>query len=203
MPLKHERPRSTSSGTAVMALTEQVKKAALEARIRRDRRAVLVVNTHARSGGDKFEQAQRLLQSSGIELVSSIPVDNADAVQVVEDTSRECAAEMMRLRESIDVLIPRGGAGLIRSVVENSTVPVIETGIGICHTYVDESADLAMAADIAFNAKVSRPGVCNSMETLLVHRGVAERLLPSLLERFSRREWNCGAARRPQPATLR
>jgi glutamate-5-semialdehyde dehydrogenase len=93
---------------------------------------------------------------------------------------------LLKLNRYIDVIIPRGGAGLIRTVVENSTVPVIETGIGVCHTFVDESADLEMAADIAFNAKVSRPGVCNAMETLLVHRAVADALLPLLLERYAR-----------------
>ena len=103
------------------------------------------------------------------------------SVGLVETTDREAVNILLKMNRYIDVIIPRGGAGLIRTVVENSTVPVIETGIGICHTYVDESADLTMAADIAFNAKVSRPGVCNSMETLLVHRSVADRLLPDLI----------------------
>ncbi len=103
---------------------------------------------------------------------------NADAVQVVEDTSRECAAEMMRLRESIDVLIPRGGAGLIRSVVENSTVPVIETGSGNCHIYVDQDADLDMAVRIIHNAKTQRTGVCNACESLVIHEAIAEEAIP-------------------------
>ncbi len=107
------------------------------------------------------------------------------AIALVETTDRQAVNIMLKMNRFIDVIIPRGGAGLIRTVVENSTVPVIETGIGICHTFVDESADLQMAADIAFNAKVSRPGVCNSMETLLVHRAVADQLLPQLLERFA------------------
>lgn len=107
------------------------------------------------------------------------------AIALVETTDREAVNIMLKMNRYIDVIIPRGGAGLIQTVVENSTVPVIETGIGICHTFVDESADLQMAADIAFNAKVSRPGVCNSMETLLVHRAVAEALLPKLLERYA------------------
>lgn len=106
------------------------------------------------------------------------------AIALVETTDREAVNILLKMNRYIDVIIPRGGAGLIRTVVENSTVPVIETGIGVCHTYVDESAELTMAAEIAFNAKVSRPGVCNSMETLLVHRNIADRLLPSLLERF-------------------
>lgn len=101
-----------------------------------------------------------------------------DAVQMVPDTSRETANEMMRLNGYLDVLIPRGGAGLIQSVVQNSTVPVIQTGVGNCHIYVDESADLEMAARIVLNAKTQRPGVCNACESLLVHEAVAERFLP-------------------------
>lgn len=101
-----------------------------------------------------------------------------DCISLVEDTSRQSALELMGLSEYLDVLIPRGGAGLIRSVVENSKVPVIETGIGICHVYVDDSADLDMAAEIAFNAKCSRPSVCNAIETLLVSECVADKFLP-------------------------
>ena len=101
-----------------------------------------------------------------------------DCVQVVPDTSRETAAALMRLRGGVDVLIPRGGAGLIRSVVENAQVPVIETGAGTCHTYVDKAADLDMAVRILVNAKVSRPSVCNACECALVHRDVAEAFLP-------------------------
>ena len=103
------------------------------------------------------------------------------AIQLIETTDRAAVQIMLRLNGLIDVAIPRGGAGLIRMVVENSTVPVIETGIGVCHTFVDISADLAMAQAIAFNAKVSRPGVCNAMETLLVHQDVAEAFLPSMV----------------------
>lgn len=102
----------------------------------------------------------------------------ADCVQMVEDTSRETATEMMRLNGYIDVLIPRGGAGLIQSVVQNSTVPVIETGTGNCHTYVDESADLDMAVRIVINAKTQRPGVCNACESLLVHEAVSDKFIP-------------------------
>lgn len=108
----------------------------------------------------------------------------AGTVTLVEETGRDAVLEMMRLNGYLDVLIPRGGAGLIKSVVENATVPVIETGTGNCHTFVDESADLTMAADIAFNAKTHRPGVCNAMETLLVHCGVADRFVPGMLERL-------------------
>lgn len=104
----------------------------------------------------------------------------ADAVQLVRDTSRETAAEMMRLNGYLDVLIPRGGAGLIRSVVQTATVPVIETGAGVCHTYVDAAADIPMGAAIVANAKCSRPSVCNACETLLVHRDIAARALPAI-----------------------
>ena len=101
-----------------------------------------------------------------------------DCVALVADTSRESARELMGLTEYLDVLIPRGGAGLIRSVVENARVPVIETGVGVCHVYVHEGADLDMAARIIFNAKTSRPSVCNAAECLLVDRGIARDFLP-------------------------
>lgn len=104
----------------------------------------------------------------------------ADAVQLIPDTSRETATRLMRLNEYLDVLIPRGGAGLIRSVVENATVPVLETGTGNCHIYVDASADIDMACAITVNAKASRPSVCNAAETLLVHEAIAEKALPAL-----------------------
>lgn len=103
-----------------------------------------------------------------------------DCVQMVPDTSRETANEMMRLNGYLDVLIPRGGAGLINSVVQNSTVPVIQTGVGNCHVYVDESADLEKAARIVINAKTQRPGVCNACESLLVHERIAEAFLPEI-----------------------
>lgn len=106
------------------------------------------------------------------------------AIQIVEATDRETAVQMMRLNEYIDVLIPRGGAGLIQAVVKNATVPVIETGIGNCHIFVDETADLANAVEIIVNAKCQRPGVCNSAETILVHKTIAEKFLPIVAERL-------------------
>ena len=105
-----------------------------------------------------------------------------DCVQSLEDTSRETAREMMRLNDYIDVLIPRGGAGLIKSVVQNATVPVIETGTGNCHIFVDETADLEMAKAIVLNAKVQRPGVCNAAEKLLVHESIANEFLPTIVK---------------------
>ena len=104
----------------------------------------------------------------------------ADCVQLVQDTSRASATEMMNLTEYLDVLIPRGGAGLIRAVVENARVPVIQTGAGNCHIYVDSAADLDKAASVILNAKASRPSVCNACEKVLVHRAVAETALPKI-----------------------
>lgn len=106
------------------------------------------------------------------------------AVSLIEDTSRETAAAFMKMNEYVDVLIPRGGKGLIKAVVNNSTIPVIETGTGNCHIYVDESADLQMAADIVMNAKTQRVGVCNACESLLVHEKVKDAFLPVLAERL-------------------
>ena len=109
------------------------------------------------------------------------------SIQLVEDTSREVATEMMRLKEYIDVLIPRGGAGLIQAVVNNATVPVIETGVGNCHVYVDDKANLEMARDIVINAKTCRPSVCNAEEKLLIHESIAKDFLniivPALREK--------------------
>ena len=106
------------------------------------------------------------------------------AIQVIPTTDREAVLEMLKLEEYIDLIIPRGGEGLIRFVVENSKIPVIKHYKGVCHVFVDESADIGMAERIAFNAKVQRPGVCNSMETLLVHKGIAEKFLPGMYEKY-------------------
>ena len=103
-----------------------------------------------------------------------------DCVALVEDTSRQSATELMQLSDYLDVLIPRGGAGLIKSVVNNAKVPVIETGTGNCHVYVDKSADIDMAANIIYNAKTSRPSVCNAIETVLVHKDIASEALPAI-----------------------
>lgn len=103
-----------------------------------------------------------------------------DCVQLVSDTSRESAQELMRLRAYVDLLIPRGGRGLIRSALDNATVPVLQTGEGVCHIYVDKAADADMAREITVNAKTSRPSVCNAAECLLVHRDIAEKVLPDI-----------------------
>ena len=111
-----------------------------------------------------------------------------EAVQLVRDTSRESSREMMGLVGYLDLLIPRVGAGLIRAVVENARVPVIETGVGNCHVYVDETADVDMAAEIIFNAKTSRPSVCNAIETILVHEKIAEKALPAIAARLREKQ---------------
>ncbi|MFI1965107.1 glutamate-5-semialdehyde dehydrogenase [Streptomyces pathocidini] len=139
----------------------------------------------------------------------------ADAVQLVPGESRESVRELMRARGMVDVLIPRGGASLIRTVVEESTVPVIETGTGNCHVYVDAQADLDMAVDILVNSKAQRPSVCNAAETLLVHRDIAARFLPRALdalaeagvtvhadERVAAVAEQCGTKATVVPATL-
>lgn len=109
----------------------------------------------------------------------------ADCVQLVTDTTRQSATDLMQLTDYLDLLIPRGGAGLIKATVENAKVPVIETGTGNCHAFVDESADLSMAVDIVFNAKCSRPSVCNALESLLVHKAVAEEFLPMVAKKLA------------------
>lgn len=121
-----------------------------------------------------------------------------DCIQLVQDTSRESATGLMQLTGYLDVLIPRGGAGLIRAVVENAKVPVIETGVGNCHVYVDKDADISMAANIIFNAKTSRPSVCNAIETILVHAGIAEKALPAIAAQLSEKNVElrgCGKTR--------
>lgn len=120
-------------------------------------------------------------------VISSAAIENGlpkGCIQLIDITDKEAVNVMLKMNEYFDVIIPRGGAGLIRTVVENATVPVIETGIGNCHVYVDSDADLKMAEDIAINAKTHRPAVCNAMETLLVHEKVAEKLLPSLSKKL-------------------
>ena len=111
---------------------------------------------------------------------------DANAIQLIEDTSRATATAFMKLKEYVDVLIPRGGAGLIQAVVDNSTIPVIETGTGNCHIYVDESANLKMAVDIIVNAKTQRIGVCNACESLVLHEQVIAELLPMLVAAFEK-----------------
>ena len=119
-----------------------------------------------------------------------------DSIQLVTDTSREIATAMMKLDKYIDLLIPRGGAGLIRSVVENSTIPVIETGTGNCHIFVDESADIDMAVNIIFNAKTQRMGVCNACESLLVHEKIAGKAIPAICKSLKAKDIEIRAGER-------
>jgi len=110
------------------------------------------------------------------------------AISLIEDTSRETAAAFMKMNEYVDVLIPRGGAGLIRAVVNQATIPVIETGTGNCHIFVDETADFDMAIDIIMNAKTQRIGVCNACESLVLHEKIADAFLPELMKRLAEKE---------------
>lgn len=111
-----------------------------------------------------------------------------DVIQLVEDTSRESANELMKMNEYVDVLIPRGGAGLIQAVVKNATVPVIETGVGNCHIYIDKNADLKKVVDIVFNAKTSRPSVCNAAESLLIHKDIAKEALVAIKNKLDEKD---------------
>ncbi|WP_297420402.1 glutamate-5-semialdehyde dehydrogenase [Clostridium sp.] len=134
-------------------------------------------NTVILRGGSEAINSNKAVVKALTEGIEKAGLPKA-SVQLIEDTSREVATEMMRLNEFIDVLIPRGGAGLIQAVLKNATVPVIETGTGNCHIYVDENCDFEMAKNIAINAKVSRPSVCNSAEKLLVNERIAKDFLP-------------------------
>ena len=107
------------------------------------------------------------------------------AIQFIDTSDRQAVQDLIHLNGLVDVVIPRGGAGLIMMVVMNATVPVIETGAGVCHTYVDASADVEMAVKIAYNAKVQRPSVCNAMETLLVHKAIADKFMPAMLAKYA------------------
>ncbi|NQN67096.1 glutamate-5-semialdehyde dehydrogenase [Streptococcus suis] len=136
-----------------------------------------------RGGKEAFHSAQAIVTAlkAGLEQASLSP----KVIELVQDTSRASATELMTAKGKIDLLVPRGGAGLIQAVVENATVPVIETGTGICHVYVDKDADLDKALRIVVNAKTSRPSVCNAAEVLLVHEEIASQFLPRLEEALS------------------
>ncbi len=134
-------------------------------------------------GGSEAINSNKILVKLMKEALISVGVTE-DAISLVSDTSRETAGQMMRLNEYIDVLIPRGGAGLIKTVVNTATVPVIETGTGNCHIYIEKSADINMAANIVENAKTTRVSVCNAAESLLVDEDIAERALPVIYEKL-------------------
>lgn len=147
-----------------------------------------------RGGKEAYASAHAIVKAlkSGL---SKAGIDE-NYINLIEDTTRQSATELMTARGSVDLLIPRGGKGLISACVENATVPCIETGTGICHIYVDEKADFEMALDIVENAKTSRPSVCNAAEVLLVHKSIAPSFLPRLFERL------CGK-NAPHPVEIR
>ena len=135
-----------------------------------------------KGGSDALESNKAIVKVIKATLAKeNLPVD---AITLIEDTTRESTNQLMRMNGYVDVLIPRGGAGLIKSVVENASVPVIETGSGNCHIYVDSDADIDMAISIIENAKTQRIGVCNACESLVIHKDIAEKLLPSLNKRL-------------------
>ncbi len=136
-----------------------------------------------KGGSDALYSNQAIVQV--IQSALTAEKIDADCIQLITDTDRETTAKMMRMNEYIDVLIPRGGAGLIRAVVQNATVPVIETGTGNCHVYVDETADFEMALNIIDNAKTQRTGVCNACESVIVHSSIADAFIKAMAERLS------------------
>ena len=134
-------------------------------------------------GGSDFINSNIMLVDIIRDSLKSMGLDE-DSIILITDTDRKYVNELMKLNEYVDVIIPRGGAGLIKNVVNNSTVPVIETGTGNCHVYVDESADLDMAVNIVYNAKTQRIGVCNACESLVVHRAIAEKFIPMVVDKL-------------------
>ena len=136
-------------------------------------------NTVILRGGKEAINSNRIIAKTMREAVKKSGLSE-DVIQLVEDTSRESANALMQMNEYVDVLIPRGGAGLIQAVVKNATVPVIETGVGNCHIYIDKDADVDMAADIVYNAKTNRVSVCNAAESLLIHKDIAKEALPKI-----------------------
>ncbi len=139
-----------------------------------------------KGGSDAIHSNQAIVASIRRALVAlQIPMT---AISLIEDTSRETTTEFMKMNQYVDVLIPRGSAGLIRTVVEQSTIPVIETGTGNCHIYVDETADFQMACDIIYNAKTQRIGVCNACESLVIHESIEKEFLPMLSRELAKKD---------------
>ena len=136
-------------------------------------------NTVILRGGKEAINSNRIIAKTMREAVKKSGLSE-DVIQLVEDTSRESANALMQMNEYVDVLIPRGGAGLIQAVVKNAIVPVIETGVGNCHIYIDKDANVDMAADIVYNAKTNRVSVCNAAESLLIHKDIAKEALPKI-----------------------
>lgn len=145
-------------------------------------------------GGSDAINSNRAMVKIIKQALSECGIDE-NAVSLIEDTSHETAEKFMKLNKYVDLLIPRGGARLIRSAIENSTIPIIETGTGNCHIFVDESADVKMAADVIFNAKTQRYSVCNACESLVIHEKIAEKVLPAIWDRLNEKqvEMRCDA----------
>ncbi|MCR4651785.1 MAG: glutamate-5-semialdehyde dehydrogenase [Lachnospiraceae bacterium] len=141
-------------------------------------------NSVVLKGGSDAINSNLAIAGSIRKALASVGIE-PDVIQVIDSTDRNDTTTFMKMKDYIDVLIPRGGAGLIRNVVANATIPVIETGTGNCHVFVDETADMQMAADIIFNAKTQRTGVCNACESIVVHKNIAEAFLPVMKERLS------------------
>lgn len=144
-------------------------------------------NTVILRGGKEAIHSNTIIANIMREAVEKAGIPR-DVIQLVEDTSRESANELMTMNKYVDVLIPRGGAGLINAVVKNATVPVIETGVGNCHIYVDKDADIKKAVQIVFNAKTSRPSVCNAAESLLIHKDIANEALVAIKEKLMEKD---------------
>lgn len=153
-------------------------------------------------GGSEAMQSNKTVASILAEAAGSAGLP-AEAIQFIDTSDRQAVSDLIHMNGLVDVVIPRGGAGLIKAVVMNATVPVIETGAGVCHTFVDASADTGMAVNIAYNAKVQRPSVCNAMETLLVHKDAADRFLPVMLENISPPAWRSAATKRCRRSAVR
>lgn len=134
-------------------------------------------------GGSEAIHSNKQLVKTIQDALASINLSR-ETVQILSDTSHETAREMMKLNEYIDVLIPRGGSGLIKTVVQNSTIPVIETGVGNCHVYIDKDAEIDMAVEIAYNAKTQRPSVCNACESIVIHKDILKEVLPKLVNKL-------------------
>ncbi len=148
-------------------------------------------------GGKEAIETNRVLVTIMREALESMGLC-ADGVGLIDNTTRESSAALMKMRGLVDLLVPRGGAGLIKSVIDNAEVPVIETGAGNCHIYIDESAEVALGVKVAINAKMSRPAVCNAVETMLVHKNIAEEFLPEFVKALEGRSLEIRGCERTQ-----
>lgn len=155
-------------------------------------------NSVVLKGGSEAMESNKLIASVLAEAAEANGIPQG-SIQFIDTSDRQAVNDLIHLNGLVDVVIPRGGAGLIRTVVMNATVPVIETGAGVCHTYVDAAADVDMAVKIAYNAKVQRPSVCNAMETLLVHKEIAAKFIPAMLAKYKEANVEIRGDERVQP----